>query len=353
MRKLVSLVVITLLVISLVVGCGQQSSQQSVENNIEGEPSVENDKQIVLRYADTAVPGDPDYEGNVYFADLVKERSGGKVIVEYYHSGQLGSDKAITQSTIAGTIDIAKCSGGNFTEFSNALYFTDLPGLFKDMNHVRAVWQSDIRDEIVDKIKQETGLTVLMFDIDGGAPREIGNTKKPIYVPDDMKGIKMRTTGSPVEVALFRAWGASAVPVAWSETYTSLQQGVIDAHYNQPQHTFMVGRLGEVIDYYSMIGQSWVTSVKVLGKTAEEKLGPEYYDLVIECAKEAELYKDTLTEKINEESIKGLEDLGVEIIRPTEEQIELWTEKSLSIWDEFVGKEIPEELVKKVQNLNY
>ncbi len=309
--------------------------------------------EIVLRFAETAVPGQPDYVGGLYFIDLVKKMTNGKVKIELYHSGQLGSDKAITQATIAGTIDMAKCSVGNFSEFSKALYFADVPGLFKSKQHVRAVWQSDIRDLMVNRIKSETGLTPIMFDIDGGWTREIGNVKKPVYVPDDTKGLKIRTTGAPVEVALFKAWGASAVPVAWSELYTAMQQKVVDGHYNQPVHTYKVGKFHEIIKYFTFVTQSWCCSVKVMGANAEKKLGPELYKQVIEAGKQAEIYKDSLTDKANQESIDGLKEAEVQIIYLTEKQMKLWNEKSRSIWPQFIGpgKDISQDLVDKVLNL--
>ena len=99
------------------------------------------EKPITLRYADTAVPGQPDAVGNMWFADVVKELTDGKVIVQYYHSGQLGSDKAITRDTIAGTIDMAKCASANFAEFSKAMYFATLPGVWDSVEHIRLVFQ--------------------------------------------------------------------------------------------------------------------------------------------------------------------------------------------------------------------
>lgn len=310
------------------------------------------DGTIVLRYAETAAPGEPDYEGALYFADLVKERTDGRVEVQLFHSGQLGSDKAITQAAIAGTIDMAKCSGGNFSEFSDALYFTDLPGLFRDLKHARAVWQSPIRDRISNKIQEETGLTVVMYDLDAGHPRELGNSKRPIRVPSDTVGLKMRSTGSPVEVALMKAWGTGAVPVAWSELYSALDQGVVDGYYVQPIQTYFTAKFHEVAKYYTMIGQSWVTSVKVLSPAARERLGEENVQILLQAGREAEVYKDELAGEKSDEAVAKLEEAGVEIVRPNEEELALWVEKSQSVWPILVGegKAVPQDLVDEVVN---
>lgn len=308
------------------------------------------DGPIVLRYADTSVPGQGDFKGNLLFAELVKRYTGGKVEVQYFHSSQLGADKAITQSAIAGTVDIAKCSSGNFAEFSQALAFTEIPGLFRDMEHVRKIWLSDIRESVIKQIKQETGLTPLMFDVDGGNPREIGNSKRAIRVPADTKGLKFRTTGSPIELALLKAWGTSAAPVAWNELYTALQQGVVDAYYVQPVQTFYTAKFQEVAKHFTVIGQSWVTSIKALGPAAEKKLGPELYARVIQAGREAELFKDALEVSSNLSALAGLEAAGVKVVRPTPEEMKLWNEKSRAIWPELIGsgKPVSQEIIDRV-----
>lgn len=308
------------------------------------------DDAIILRFADTASTGDPDAAGNLYFAELVEERTGGRVKVEYYNNGQLGSDKVITQATIVGTLDMAKCSAGNFTEYSDALLFTELPGLFEDFDHVRRMWQSDIRDQVTDQIKQELGLTVIMYDIDGGEPRGIGSARKEIRVPKDTKGMRIRTTGSAVEVALFRAWDASAISMEYSELYTGMQQNLADGFYLQ-SHFAVISKFEEAITCFTPVEQSWVTSVKVLGKDAEKKLGPELYQIVIDCGREAELYKDELWKEAEMKAYQAMRDAGVTIVELSREEKTQWDEASQEIWGSFVGEEIPQELIDRINEL--
>ena len=124
---------------------------------------------ITLRFGDTANDENCDAIGNKYFADLVAERTNGRVKVEYYNNGSLGSDKMLAQSVIEGTLDMGKCSCGNFSDFSHATDFTDMPGLFDSLSHVRKVWQSDIRDDIVKQIKDEDVYKRQEYDPDGGS----------------------------------------------------------------------------------------------------------------------------------------------------------------------------------------
>lgn len=311
---------------------------------------VSTDEVITLRFGDTANDDNCDAIGNKYFADLVEERTGGRVKVEYYNNGSLGSDKMLAQSVIEGTLDMGKCSCGNFSDFSHATDFTDLPGLFTSLDHVRKVWQSDIRDEVTDQIKEELGVTVVMFDVDGGEPRLIGVSGEEVRVPADMNGVKTRTTGSPIEIALFKQWGANSITVEFSEMYSALQQNLVSAFYLQSAY-IVNNRFEETIDYAVPVNQSWVTSVKILSKDAEERLGEELYHIVLECGKEAEEYKDGLWEEAMTGYYKQIQDAGVKIVELTDEEIAQWDQASMEIWGQFVGTTVSQELLDQVQAL--
>ncbi|MCJ7836703.1 TRAP transporter substrate-binding protein [Cuneatibacter sp. NSJ-177] len=308
------------------------------------------DEVITLRFGDTANDENCDAIGNKYFADLVAERTNGRVKVEYYNNGSLGSDKMLAQSVIEGTLDMGKCSCGNFSDFSHATDFTDMPGLFDSLSHVRKVWQSDIRDDIVKQIKDELGVTVVMFDVDGGEPRLIGVSGKEVRVPSDMSGVKIRTTGSQIEIALFKEWGANAITVEFSEMYSALQQNLVSAFYLQSAY-IVNNRFEETIDYAVPVNQSWVTSVKILSKDAEERLGEELYNIVLECGKEAEEYKDGLWEDAMVGYYKQIEDAGVKVLELTAEEKAQWDQASANIWDQFVGTTVSQELLDKIQAL--
>ena len=305
---------------------------------------------IVLRFADTANDGEPDAEGNRYFAQLVEERTNGRVRVEYYNSGMLGADKIITQACIVGTLDMAKCSSGNFTEYSDALEFTELPGLFDGVDHARRVfYDEEIRAEVSEAVYEDTTLTVVMYDLDSGAPRVIGSTSKEVRVPEDMKGMKVRTTGSPLENALYEAWGANAVTVDFSELYTALQQNLIDSIYLQA-NWINSSKLQENLSYITPTVENYVVSVKVMSQDAVEKLGPELLDIVLECGKEAEAYKDQLWDAHNEKVYESLRESS-EIVEITEEEQAAWDEASQVLWDKFVGTSVSQDLVDRIEAL--
>ncbi len=367
MKRALSMVLVATLTLGL-AGCGgNQTAKATAASTAELEKQTEKadteekkeatdipaEDVIVLKFADTEVPGMPEYEGNLYFIDLVEKNSGGRIKIEYYPNNQLGGDKEITGALMAGTVDIGKCAAGNLADWTDAAAFTDIPGVYKNAKQMRSVWQSDLREEVTEKIKADTGLTPVMFDCDGGAARALFyNGNKEIHIPDDCKGMKFRTTGSDIEMALFKQVGIAPTPMAFTELYTGLQQGTIDGIYTHPAGTYG-NKLCEVTKYCTIINLSYITTFKLLSEKAVEKLGgegSELYNIVVEAGQEAEVQKDKLIEEKNNEIETLMTEEGVTIINVTEEEQKLWNQAAQAIWPEFIGsgKTVDQELFDKV-----
>ena len=361
MKKVLSFLLALSMVFAL-VACGQPAAETTTpaapaasEAPAAESPAAETIEPIVLRFADTDAADSVPGKAGLDFCAMVEERTGGRVKVEYYPASQLGGDKAIAEDAIAGTIDIAKCSSGNFSQFSSALDWCDLPGLLTGVEHVRAVFTSEYRDEVNALIMEDTGGIALMFDVDCGEPRAIGTTKdKEIRVPSDMNGVKIRSTGSKIELALFDKWGASSTALDWGEVYNSLSQNLVDASYNQVQ-TFEMNSFGDILKSITPCNQSWVVTIKFIGPAAIEKLGgldSELFQIVQECALENELWKDEAFKVANASSYQNLRDQGVNIVELTDEEMEEWNKASQEIWSQFVGedKAITPEFVEYIQS---
>lgn len=310
---------------------------------------------IKLRYADTCANINPDGWGNAKFIELVNERTNGQVLIEYFDRCSLGSDKEITQSCLDGTLDMCKCTSGNLTEFSDGLAIFDLPGLFRDFEHARTVVEDpEMRQYFIDDIYKETGLYAMIFEFD--EPRGLGTTGKEIRTPDQAKGLKLRTTGAPIEMALFNQWGVSSIAQSMTEVYTSLQNGVIDGAYNQA-YILNQESCSEVIDNWVQFYQSWCLSVKFMGPTAIEKLGgvdSELFKTVLDCAREVEEWQAEQWLDFVAESHKDMaEKYNVNVVKLTDEELEVWFDESHAIWDQYVGegKQFSQDLVDKIQKL--
>lgn len=333
-----------------------QASQETAKaDDAKTETAAPTGDVIKIRYADTCADTNPDGWGNAKFIELVNERTNGQVSIEYFDRCSLGSDKEITQSCLDGTLDMCKCSAGNMSEFSDGLAIFDLPGLFQNFDHARAVVEDpELRQYFIDDIYQDTGLYAMIFEFD--EPRGLGTTGKEIRTPDQAKGLKLRTTGAPIEMTLFNQWGVSSIAQSMTEVYTSLQNGVIDGAYNQA-YVLNQESCSEVIDNWVQFYQSWCLSAKFMGPTAIEKLGgvdSELFKTVLECAREAEAWQAEQWLDFVEQSHKDMaEKYNVNVVKLTDEELDAWFEQSYAIWDQYVGegKQFSQDLVDKIQKL--
>lgn len=364
MKKTWSMLVVLVVSASL-CACGSKSGQTTQESHDSVEAVTKTDNQtaeakaddevIVLKYAAAEVPGTPENDANLNFIKTIEDRSGGKIKVEYYHSSQLGNDKQVVVAALGGSLDIVKSSAGNLMDYSDGLAFADLPGLFKSQKHLRAVFQNEeIRKAISDDIYEDIGMVPVNFDVDGGAARALFYNRKGgvAKVPGDMKGVKLRTTGSEIEMALFSQWGASSVPMNFNELYLALQQGTVDGMYGHPIGTYG-NKLCEVTKYCTVIDMSYIASVQLMSKECIEKLGgegSELYNIVMEAGKELEIHKDQLIEAQLETIMDRIQADGVEVYTPVSQELEEWRSTGQAIWDDYVGegKMVSQKIVDEV-----
>lgn len=311
------------------------------------------DDPIILRMADAQVPGEPSYESQIWFHEQIKKRTNGRVEIQYFPNSQLGTDKQYLPAILAGTLDMGKSSAGNFADFSDALFFAQLPGIVRNPEHMRAIWDSDIRGEVAAEIKEDTGLTVILFDIDGGAARALAYKGDPIYRLEDMKGRKFRSTGAPVEMALFKAWGVNATPIAWGELYTALQQGVVDGLYGHPPGVFTSGMV-EVVNNLTIVNMSYITSIRVMSRQAVERLGgesSELLEIVLQAGREAEHIKDEMNRKELATVKDRYREAGVQYIELSDEQLKPWRKAAQTVWADFVGTKISTDRIDRIEAL--
>lgn len=362
MKKKIGLVLLAMMVLSA-TGCSsskpaetaapaEQKTEAAAPAETKAEEAAPAEEVITLKFADTEVPGMPEYEGNLKFIELIETNSNGRIKVEYYPNNQLGGDKEIVAALMAGTVDIGKCAAGNFSDYTDAVLFTDLPGVYKNSAQMRKVWQTDIRDEITAEIQADTGLVPVMFDCDGGSARAIFYNGKDIRVPADCKGMKVRTTGSEVEMALFEELGIAATPMAFTELYMALSQGTIDGIYTNPPGTYS-NKLCEVSEKCTIINLSYITTFKLLSESAIEKLGgegSELYNIVVEAGAEAEVYKDELIAKNNEKVEEQIAGVNCTMIKLTDEEQKQWNDAAAKVCEQFIGdgKLVSQELYDKI-----
>lgn len=270
----------------------------------------------VLRSSDTHPDGYPTIEAVRFMGQLIEERTDGRLGVEVFHSAQLGEEKDTIEQTQFGVIDMNRVSLGAFNNLIEETKVVSLPYIFRSVEHMHAVVDSEIGQEILDAF-EEHGLIGLAF-YDSGA-RNFYNSERPITSIADMEGMKFRVIQSDVFVDMMGVLGANATPMPYGEVYSAIQTGVIDgAENNFP--SFETSGHYEVAPFLTLDEHLIVPEALVMSKTTWDTLTPEDQEIIRQAARESVPHMRELWAAREAEAEAAVRAAGVEIVEDIDKQ---------------------------------
>ncbi|MEJ1158347.1 TRAP transporter substrate-binding protein [Prosthecomicrobium sp. N25] len=237
---------------------------------------------VSLTLGHGAAPGNPRTVAAEAFAKAVADKTAGRITVKIAGSEQLGNDSAMLTLLRTGALDLTANSQGATSAVLPELAALGLPFLFKDNVAANKVMQGDIGAELE---KRLDAVGIVPLDWWDNGIRHITNSKRAINVPDDLKGLKMRTPADPMTVDIFTALGASTAQIAFGELYVALQQGVVDGQEN-PLANISSAKLHEVNKFITLSGHKWESTPFLMSKISVGKVGADLA-VVKAAAKEA------------------------------------------------------------------
>ncbi len=217
------------------------------------------------------------------FAREVETRTGGRYRIQTFYSGALGAERESVEGVQLGTLDLTLTSTGPLPNFVPDIAILDIPFLFRDYAHARAVLDGPIGQEMLQKFPPK-GMVGLAWAENGF--RQMTNNKRPINTPDDVKGLKMRTMENPIHIEAYRQLGIQPTPMAFTEVFTALQQGTVDGQEN-PLSVITSAKLDQVQKNLSMTGHVYSPAVILMNKAQWDKLSPADKDAFLAAAREA------------------------------------------------------------------
>lgn len=265
--------------------------------------------QQVLRLSHNAAPGNPKAEASKKFAELVAQKTGGRVKVEVGGSAQFGDDAESLTNMRLGTLAFSANSQGATSGVIQEFSVIGLPFLFRDLNHAYRVVDGPVGTKL-DELARKKGLVVLAF-WDNGI-RHTSNSKRPITKPEDLAGIKLRTPPDPITLDIFKALGANPGPLAFSELYIALQQGVFDGQENPLMNVYS-SKLHEVQKYISLTGHKYETTPLLASKMVFDTLSKADQQAVKEAAVEAGKFNREMSLAADADLRQKLAAAGVQI----------------------------------------
>jgi len=274
-------------------------------------------KPIALKLAETHPQDYPTTRGDYEFARLVKERTNGRIIVEVYHSKQLGEEKAVIEQVQLGAIDMTRVSISPVSAFVRDLDALQLPYLYRNADHMWKVLNGSIGEEIFRKLESSNFVGLGWFE----AGSRNFYTKKLVKTAGDLKGMKIRVQQSPLMVGMVEGLGAVATPMAFGEVYSALQTGVIDgAENNWP--SYLSTSHYEVAKYLITDEHTRVPEIIIGSKRVFDKLSKEDQVIIKKAAKDAVPYQIKLWneyEKMAEKTVRG-KGCTITEVTPTQKQ---------------------------------
>lgn len=293
--------------------------------------------------------GGTQYAMGEKFAELIHEKTDGQVTVDMFPNGQLGSEQDTVSSASMGLLDLSVLAINNITPFSPTVGVLTLPYVITSPEDAKTLTQGEIGQQLAENTIRDAGVRVLSWAYSGC--RVLSNSSKPVATPDDLQGLTIRVPRNEIMIASYQEWGVNPLPMAWSETFTALQQGVVDGQDN-PYITINAMKFYEVQDYITDICYVFSLEPLIMSESKFQSLSPDMQEVVLEAGRETTAYSyDYLLE--SEESIKQtlVEEHGMQIIEPANGESE-WIERASSIWPRFydsIGGE--ERLAEALQAL--
>lgn len=229
------------------------------------------------------------YQAMEHFAKICKERSQGRIKVELYPSEQLAKEIESIRLIEAEVVDMT-ITASTLTNWFDVAAFCELPFLITDSKDMDKIVNGFLGKKIEDEMIQKTGLRPLGYFERG--PRHL-TSNRPIRHPDDLKGLIIRVPNVPSYVTAWSALGAKPTPMAFSEVFTSLQQGTIEAQENPFAMIYNAG-FDEVQQYLNLTGHVVSWAYPVVGEKQFQKLPPDLQKIFLEAGKEMQTYEHRL-----------------------------------------------------------
>src|SRR5699024_742509 len=351
MKKLLSsLFLVT--IISLLAACGitdnnsnntsdENASEENTNDNGEATTSEgSDDAEYTFKIANVLAEEDVTSYGLNKFAELAAEKSDGDIKIDVLHGGQLGSGVETFEAVKNGNLDMAADSFANLASLTPAFEVFHLPFLFESRDQMLNATESEaVQEEVNDELDKINLKWFSTYEI--GGPREIGTSKKKLESLDDFKGLKLRASRSPVEIASQEAWGAKGVTVDWPETPVSVRLGMGDG-LTVRYASLYSAKLHEcdVVEYMLDLNYQNYASVVVSNDEVWDELPEDIQNILVEAEEEAkEWHVDFVSDYITE-NIEEMKDAGVEIYSlPDKEYEKVKKVTKDEVWDEYVGQE--------------
>ena len=265
-----------------------------------------------MKAADVHPAGYPTVVAVENMGKKLETATKGRIKFQMFPGSVLGGEKEMIEQTQVGAIQILRTSLGPVGPVVPEVNVFNMPFVFRDIAHMRAVIDGPIGKELLDKLTASPAKLVGLAWMDGGS-RSL-YTKKPVRKPEDLKGQKIRMMGNPLFVDTMNAMGGNGISMGYGEVFSALQTGVLDGAENNPPSLYTANHFKAGAKYYTQTNHLIIPEILVMSKVSWDKLSPADQALVRKAAREAQMEQRALWDKSVAEYTAKLKAAGVEFI---------------------------------------
>ncbi|MFO7751541.1 MAG: TRAP transporter substrate-binding protein [Desulfobacteraceae bacterium] len=280
------------------------------------------------------------------FKYLVESYTDGEITVQLFPGSELGTETEMLQNTRMGELDLCMLSVPNLSPFSKKINILTFPYVIKDFRDAVTITTGKLGQKWNDILVEEAGIRILAWTYSNF--RHLTNSRRPITSMADLDGLKVRVPQNALMIASYKAWGANPTPMAWPETFTALQQKVVDGQDN-PHVVNYTMKFHEVQDYITPLHYQFSLQPMILGEQRFQQMDPEMRKIILQAGMEAQQYCVLFQKEESQKALQAMIDEGMEYteISNEDEMIQLAKEK---VWPEYYDKVGGKEALMDVVN---
>lgn len=276
--------------------------------------------------------GGTQWELGTKFTELLEKKTGGEVKVDMFPNGQLGNEQDTVNNAAIGLLDFSVLAINNVTPFSPSVGLLTMPYVIQSADEAKLLTQGEIGQELVDNTIRDAGVRIIGWAYSGF--RVLTNSKRPVKSPEDLKGLVIRVPRNEIMISSYQAWGVNPTPMAWSETFTGLQQGVVDGQDN-PYITVHAMKFNEVQKYVTNIRYIFSLEPLIISESIFQQQSPEMQKAILAASKEATEHSFNFLQATEQKIRNDLEAKGMVFTDPANGEQE-WIEKvTTAVWPKF------------------
>lgn len=290
--------------------------------------------------------GGTQHELGKAFAASLEKKTDGKVKADLFPNSQLGDEQDTVNDAAMGLLDMSILAINNITPFSPSVAVLTLPYVIQSAEEAKQLTLGDVGKELTENTIRDAGVRILGWSYSGF--RVLTNSKRPVKTLDDLKGLVIRVPKNEIMISTYNSWGINPSPLAWTETFTALQQKVADGQDN-PYITVSAMKFDEVQKYITNIRYLFSLEPLVMSEQVFQQQSPEVQQAITEAGLEAtehsfQFLLDT-EEKIKQELVAA----GMEIMDPANDEKEWIEAATTQVWPQYYdaigGKERLDEIL--------